>query len=332
MNPSKVTAEDVARLAGVSKWTVIRAFREGASISSDSKARVQSVAGRLGYQPNLLARSLATSRTDQIAVLVDDFRNPHKLPILEALSLAIQARGMVMTLININEHFDQVDAMIHARQRQVDGIILFANSSQDDILEDAKAGRTHTPMVILGRESAVALVPSVTTDVAASISEICGHLAARGYRKPGFMTGPPAHASVVSRSECFRSFWIGRGVSGVPIIAAGAYDYDRATGAMRNYLAETKGENRIDVLLCENDILAFGAMDAARYGFGLRVPEDIAIAGYDNIPLAASAAYDLTSYEQPPEALAITAMDILLGIAQPTNTSLTGKLCVRRSA
>ncbi len=98
----KATATDVAREAGVSKWTVNRAFKLDASIAEESRKRVLEAAERLGYRPNLLARSLSTKTTQQVALLVDDFGNPHKLPVLKTLTAALQREGLVATLINID--------------------------------------------------------------------------------------------------------------------------------------------------------------------------------------------------------------------------------------
>jgi LacI family transcriptional regulator len=326
-----VTAADVARMAGVSKWTVIRAFEPDASISNGSRKRVREAADVLGYRPNLLARSLATRKTNQIAVLVDDFSNPHKLPVLEALSLGLQAEGMVLMLININRSFDQIEALIHANQRQVDGIVLFANSLQDAILEEARAGKIKTPLIILARESTIESIPSVTADAASSIEEIGSHLVDRGYRRPGFMTGPAAQGSLVSRRRYFKEFWQRKSVENIPLMHAGGYDRHLGESALRKYLLETPRERRIDVLMCENDVLAFGALDVARSEFGLRVPQDIAVVGYDGIDLSGSLTYDLTTYEQPIAEMVDRTIGMLIGRIEHASINLKGKLIVRGS-
>ena len=123
----RATAKQVAEAAGVSKWTVIRAFTPGASITEESKRKVLEMAAALNYTPNLLARSLATNSTRQVAVFVDDFANPQKLPFLETLTEQLQAAGLVAMLININNHFDHGDAGARlegeeAAQAVVDGV------------------------------------------------------------------------------------------------------------------------------------------------------------------------------------------------------------------
>ena len=332
MKPSKITAAAVARLADVSKWTVIRAFDPEASISDETRLKVRKAADMLGYRPNLLARSLATNRTNQVAVLVDDFTNLHKLPLLEKLSFALQNENKVLMLININRDYEQIDALINVYQRQVDGIILFANSLQDKILEQARVGKFSTPLLILARESTLDSVPSITTDVEASIAEIGAFLWARGYRRPGFMTGPVAHESLVLRHSHFSDFWKTYGVSDLAVLPAGSYDRRDGEAAMRKYLISTEPATRIDVLMCENDNLAIGAMDNARREFGLVTPRDLAFIGYDNIDMAAAPSYALTTYEQPLEAMIAASIDLLMGRVAHQSIKLLGRLVIRQSA
>ena len=328
MNLKKATSADVAELAGVSKWTVIRAFTHGASISHGSRELVLKAADKLDYRPNLLARSLATKKTNQVAVLIDDFTNLHKLPLLEKLSLALQDEGMVLMLININKRFAQVDALIHANQRQVDGIILFANSLQDEILQEAKSEKINTPLIILGRESTVPSVPSVTTDSRRSMREIGEHLLSRGYRRPGFMTGPSAQASLVTRYHHYRGFWRQHGVLNIPVLPAGGYDRMQGEAALRSYLNSAPAK-RIDVLMCENDNLAFGTLDVARVEFGLNVPRDLSVVGYDGIDMSGAQSYGLTTYLQPLDRMVKLTVDILRGRIPSKSVRVVGKLLVR---
>jgi LacI family transcriptional regulator len=332
MTPRKVTAAAVARLADVSKWTVIRAFDPEGSISDETRLKVRKAADKLGYRPNLLARSLATNRTNQVAVLIDDFTNLHKLPLLAKLSMALQSKGKVLMLININRDFEQNDALIHAYQRQVDGVILFANSLQDTILEQARVGKVNTPLLILARETTLDSVPSITTDTATSIAEICSYLWKHGYRQPGFMTGPVAQASLVSRLAHFREEWHLRGVANVPVLAAGSYHRQDGEAAMRRYLETSQPGLRIDVLMCENDNLALGAMDVARAEFGLKVPQDLAFVGYDDIDMASAPSYALTTYEQPLNAMVAASIEMLSERGKRRSVKLQGRLVIRSSA
>lgn len=326
----RATAEDVATEAGVSRWTVNRAYVPGSNISERSRRRVMDAAERLGYRPNLLARSLNTKVTGQVAVLVDDFANPYKLPALEKLTAALQAKDMVAMLIHIGQNYDHARAFLHADQRQVDAIILLGTGFQDDSLHEAL--RPHGPSVfVLARESTHPDIPSIACDPDISMAAIVGHLTARGYKRPGYMSGAKAFSSSLGRQKFFAHYWCQHGVREVPELAAGAYDYHAAERVLQDYLHCTPASERVDVLMCENDVLAMGAYDVAQRRFGLRVPEDLAIVGYDGMDMFKMPMFDITTYEQPMDRMVATLVDMLLGRSPLRSVLLPGRLDVRGS-
>lgn len=327
----RATAQSVAIEAGVSKWTVIRAFTPGASITDASREKVLAAAARLDYRPNLLARSLATKLTNQVAVLVDDFENPHKLPFLARLTARLQHNGLVAVLININDHYDHVHAILNAGQRQVDAIILLGTAFRDETLADRRLGRGGAPLFVLARDSQIEGVPAISCDARLAMEEIGRHLLDRGYRRPGFMCGPKTLSTALGRRRHFAAFWQReRGVAPLEI-RAGQYSPAAGAAAMEALLQALPADQRVDVMMCENDALALGAIDAIRNGFGLRVPEDIAVVGFDNTALAASPAYGLTSYDQPLDAMIDATIAMILGQRDPVSTELRGGLVVRTS-
>lgn len=330
-NTRKITASDVALEAGVSKWTVARAFTAGASIAPDSRERVLEAAEKLGYRPNLLARSLAKNRSNQVAVLIDDFANPAKLPFLEKLSDALQNAGLLMVLININHHHDHVDTLMNADQRQVDAAILFGTDFRDVALKERGLHGPHMPVFVMARESMIASIPAVTCDSAIAMREICEHMWQRGYRKPGFMTGPRTLSTALGRRRNFNLLWKSRGIAEIPVIDAGSYDRMAAMTALRRYLQETTVAERIDVLMCETDILAMGAADLARSEFGLKIPDDLAIVGFDDYELVSSPSYDLTTYRQPIDEMVNALVGMILGRTRPKSLALPGELMIRGS-
>ncbi|PDV86043.1 LacI family transcriptional regulator [Rhizobium sp. H4] len=327
----RATAKQVAEAAGVSKWTVIRAFTPGASIAEESKRRVLESAAALNYSPNLLARSLATNSTRQVAVFVDDFANPQKLPFLETLTEQLQAADLVAVLININNHFDHVHALLHADQRQVDAVILFGTAFRAETLSDPQLGHGTPPMFVLARDSQIDGVPAVVCDAELALREIVDHLHARGYRRPGFMTGAPALSTALRRRQHFTEFWEQKGVHRIELLSAEKYSAEAGARGVRDYLAGATGEDRIDVLMCENDILALGAMDEMRGKFGLNVPKDMAVVGFDNYELGGSSAYGLTTYEQPRQEMVEVIIRMISGELAPETVTLPGKLVVRSS-
>ncbi|WP_170985905.1 LacI family DNA-binding transcriptional regulator [Rhizobium sp. AU243] len=327
----RATAKEVATAAGVSKWTVIRAFTPGASITEESKRRVLESAAALNYSPNLLARSLATNLTHQVAVFVDDFANPQKLPFLETLTERLQAAGLVAMLININNHFDHVHALLHADQRQVDAIILFGTAFRDETLTDRQLGHGMPPMFVLARDSQIDGVPAVVCDAELALRDIVNHLYERGYRKPGFMSGATALSTALRRRQYFTDFWAEKGVGEIELLSAEKYSAAAGAASVREYLSHTAPSERVDVLMCENDILAFGAMDEIRGNFGLRVPKDMAIVGFDNYELGGSPAYGLTTYEQPRHEMVEAIIGMITGAIEAETVTLPGKMIVRNS-
>ena len=327
----KSTAKDVAREAGVSKWTVNRAFKAGSPIGNESRTRVLEVARKIGYRPNLLARSLTTKSTQQVAVLVDDFDNPHKLPVLKLLTAALQREGLIAALINVNQPSDRVDAIFDADQRQLDAVVLVGTSFGDETLRESPLPPNGPPLYVLGRESTLHNVTAVSCDAAKSMGAICDLLWARGYRRPGFMSGPRALSTALGRKQEFESFWLSRRIAPPLELPARAWDRIAAGEAIARYLSGTRKPDRIDVLMCEDDALAVGAMDVARFAFGLMVPADLAFVGYDGIDLAGSPSYDLTTYEQPTDRMIDRLIAMVVGRSARNSVNLEGRLVVRGS-
>lgn len=323
------TAKDVAEAAGVSKWTVIRAFKPGASIAEEKKRKILEVAASLSYTPNLLARSLATNLTHQVAVLVDDFANPQKLPFLEVLTDRLQEAGLVAMLININKRFDHVQALLTADQRQVDAIILFGTAFRDETLKDQQQGRNLPPMFVLARDSQIAGVPAIVCDAEQALHEIVAHLYAQGYRKPGFMAGAKVMSTALQREHFYTWFWKERGVSKIKKLLAKSYSAAAGGQAVQDYLLKTPLDERIDVLMCDNDILALGALDVIRGRFGLRVPEDMAVVGFDNFELGGTSAFNLTSYDQPLREMIEMVVAMVTGKREAQTVALPGRLIDR---
>ncbi len=328
----RATANEVATLAGVSKWTVIRAFTPGASITDASRKKVLAAAKRLHYSPNLLARSLATNLTHQIAILVDDFTNPHKLPFLERLTTALQNEGRIASLININTTNDHFTAMMHAEQRQADAIILFGSAFRDDMLHDKRFSKSFPDLYVLARDSQTEIVTAINTDTELAMREICNHLASGNYKSPCFMSGPKTLSTALGRRQYFMDFWSTKLGHDIPEITSEHYSAISASRTMRSFLNTCRSEKKsIDLIMCENDILACGAKDVITHEFGLRVPEDISIVGFDNIELSGAPPYQITTYDQPLDDMVGAIVEMILGKRKKSPVIFPGHLVVRQS-
>lgn len=328
---SKPTAADVAKAAGVSKWTVIRAFTTGSSISERSREKILIEAAKLDYAPNLLARSLATNQTNLIAILVDDFANPHKLPALEALTKKLQLEGMASVLININDEFDHLAAMLNAAQRQVDAMVLVGTGFRPEMIQNRKTAAGAPPLFVFARQSKLDDIPYVDCDPISAMQAICEHLQQKGYRHPLYLSGPDVVSTGLGRYQFVQSYWASTSQTTVHRIQSTDYSVNSAKETIRQHLMILPRESWPDALICENDVLAIGAMDVLRDEFHLRVPEQMAVTGFDGTEIAALAAYDITSYAQPLEEMVVELVEMIKGRKPQQSVSLTGQLLPRQT-
>lgn len=304
----KITATDVAERVGVSKWTVSRAFTDGASIAPEVRERVLAVAAEMGYSPNLLARSLSTRSTRLIALVVDELGNPNQLYLLNEATRQLQARGFSSLLLNLSPEYGAGAALRLADQFQVDGIMFMGTTLEPGLIELAQKIR-HIPLVVLGRNSATANIPCVTTDGEAAGAEIADLFLAQGYRRIGYMAGPASERTELRRLDGFRDRLQERGVALEVILETSHYRREQGMQVLSRHLASTPRDRRLEALFCENDILAIGALDALT---SMGAQHRIAIVGFDDIEMASAPPYELTTFRQPVDHLVAEAIRRIL--------------------
>ncbi|MGH1414423.1 MAG: LacI family DNA-binding transcriptional regulator [Pelagimonas sp.] len=328
-----ITADDVAALAGVSRWTVNRAFKKDASISAKSREKVTKAAKALGYVPDLLATSLATDRTNLVALLVDDFANPHKLIMMERLTRILRKNGYDTLLVNTSDEKDASEALLNASQRRVDAAVLIGVSFNDQSLETALGAKRVKKLIIFARMSSNDNTISFFCDDRGAITTLTDHVFSAGYRNPLFIAGPQTQSAHLQRKETFLSQWEKTTGHRPEFLSVNRYDPKDSYHLVTELFRETDKKDLPDVLVCENDALAMGAIDAVRYELGLSVPDDIAVTGFDDVPQASSPHYELTTYRQPLTDMANALVDVLEGKAESKKlNAFLGQLIVRKSA
>lgn len=331
--PENVTADDVAAAAGVSRWTVNRAFKKEASISPATREKVMNAARALGYLPDLRAAALASTRSNLVALLIDDFANPHKLVMLERLTRALRSRGWDMLLVNTLDREDTEPALMNASQRRVDATILIGIQFDDDVLTAAHSARRFKKLIIFARTSANPDTISIAVDDIAATREIAQYVMDRGYRKPLYLAGPRTVSAHLMRKETFIEVWknhFGVEPASVPVAS---YDSVLASEVVTETLRARDPSDYPDIIVCENDALALGTIDTIRHEFGLRVPDDIAVIGFDDVPQAASPNYRLTTYRQPLTDMANYLVDVLESSESTIrDRTFRGNLVIRESA
>lgn len=328
-----VTADDVAEQAGVSRWTVSRAFKQEASISAKSRKKVLDAAERLGYVPDLLAASLASDRSNLVAVLVDDFSNPHKLVMMERMTRIMRKHGWDTLLVNTLDAADASTALLNARQRRVDAAIMIGVKFNDQAVETAHGAHRVRKLILFARYSENPDTISICCDDEAAMSTITDYVIEKGYARPHFLAGPQTQSAHLLRKETFLRRWRDSMGTEAGFTFVNGYDPHLAYQHITDLLGRCSKAERPDILVCENDALAMGAVDAIRYEFGLRVPEDIAITGFDDVPQAASPHYRLTTYRQPISAMVEGLVEVLKGQSTgPGLSKFVGQMVVRESA
>ncbi len=328
-----VTADDVAEAAGVSRWTVARAFKRHASISEKSRKKVLAVSEALGYAPDLLASSLASDRSNLVALLVDDFSNPHKLLVLERLTRAMQREGWGTLLFNTSDPSETQSALLSASQRRVDVAVLIGTRFDEAIIHTALGARRLKKLVIFARASRNPNTLSICCDDEAAIREMTAYLLDKGYKRPIFLAGPDTQSAKLLRKETFVDIWRQERRYPPEVVHVPQYNYSLSYKVVFDTLSKLPASRFPDLLFCENDVLAIGAMDAIRQGLGMSVPGDIAVLGFDDIEAASSPAYNLTTYKQPISRMADALVRLLKSGSEPAgNLLFEGNFILRETA
>lgn len=326
-DPQQPTVDDVAALAGVSKWTVLRAFKEGASISPKTRQEVLEAANSLGFRPNLLARGLKQRKSNLIGVVVDEFSNPHTLKMLNEVTVKLNQRGYITVLLNIDSQDDYRSVLGIATQLQVGGMIFLASIHTDELVTIARQMH-HIPSIHVCRNTEVADVEVVNVDGYHAARKLGELLFTQGYQKFGYMKGQK-ETSQLLRLEGYQDYLSSVGATVSIVLETGRYDRDLAYMVMADYLRNTHAEQRIDALFCEDDVLAFGAIQAIRDFAG---GQHIGVVGFDGISEAHSPTWDLTTWDQRSDLQIDEAINRLLNIEKSSGSLWkTGELKLRTS-
>lgn len=328
----KVTSADVARLAGVSQSAVSRVFTPGASASKKTVEKVRAAADQLGYRPNVLARGLITGRTRMIGLVVAYLENQFYPVALELLSRALQAKGYHILIFLAENSTERVaEVMKELLDYQVDGIITASVGISSDIA--ARCSAVGIPMVLFNRGQDDENLSEVTSDNVAGGRRAAEFLIAGGHRRIAHIMGWQGASTGRDRAIGFRFALEAAGLTPVAMVD-GMYSRDRAAAAARELCS---GPDRPDAIFVGNDHMAFAVMDVLRHELNLSVPHDVSVVGYDDVPLAAWPAYDLTTIRQPVHRMVDATVSALLTQiegegAEPAKIRIDGPLVIRGSA
>ena len=326
-----VTSSQVAQHAGVSQSAVSRTFTPGASISPKTRAKVLAAAKELGYRPNAIARSLITSRSRIIAVVMAYLENLFYPDVLEELGRLLAAENYHLLLFtgfkdrNSDPVFDQL------MQYRVAGIILASTALSSELSEECAAAGI--PVVLFNRTTERDSVSSVTTLNREGGRKIADFLVSGGHKTFGYIAGLENSSTNRDRFGGFVEGLAAHGIKDI-VVRTGNYSREEAEVAAREILSLNPHPQAIFVA---NDHMAVAVMDVARYEFGLAIPDDLSIVGYDDVGPSRWPSYSITSVSQPVDEMVAATVEILLdqihsGEMEAVHRIVPGDLIVRNSA
>jgi LacI family transcriptional regulator len=304
-----VTASDVAVRAGVSRSAVSRAFSPSASIAPETRERVMEAARALGYQVNMIARDMIMQRSSMVGVVTAGFENPFRARLLSDL-MATLGRHALTPLVTNAEDPRQIGQSLEMLLRyRIAGLVMTSASPPLSVARQYLEHRI--PVVMINRAANLPGADVVVSDNAAGAGLAAQMLARAGTRRLAFVGPRKTSYSAKSRAEAFadaiRQDAIGDAAA-IEIHDTQSDTYECGIAAAKQLLAD---DSRPDGVFCSSDLLALGVIDTARHSFGLRVPEDLRVIGFDDIPAAAYETYRLTTLRQDTPGLANAAIDML---------------------
>jgi DNA-binding LacI/PurR family transcriptional regulator len=295
----------------VSRATVSRVVNESPRVSPDVRSAVEVAIRQLGYTPNRAARSLVTRRSDSIAVVITEppgrlFSDPFFPRLVRGVSGALASRDKQLVLL-MPEHGDEARTIRYLTGGHVDGALLVSLHGEDPIPAELLA--RGVPFVFVGRPPGGTNVSYVDVDNRQGGRRATRHLLEGGCRRVATIAGPEDMPPGIDRLDGYREALREAGLGpGAEIVGHGDFTHDGGAAAMEQLLDECPD---IDGVFAASDLMAAGALGVL-VARGRRVPEDVAIVGYDDSPIAAATQPPLTSVRQPIEEMGPEAVHLLM--------------------
>lgn len=291
---NRVTSSDVARLADVSRSAVSRAFTPGAVVAESTRRKIYEAAETLGYRPNAIARMLIKRRSDLVGVVLGSLTNQFLSVLAARLIEAIHRAGLRPLLFQAASRSELDRLLPQVLQYQVSSILATGFTPDPDVA--ASCWRAGAPVIVVNR----ATPPGYPGISIATDHEAGGRLAAdvlldAGYSRIAVLLGDESMSTHRARRTGFERRLAERGYAPLAI-DTGPFTFERGFAGALGLFA---GSEHPDAVFCSGDLIALGALDALRVRLTLRVPDDVGVLGFDDIPPAAWPAYDLTTIRQP---------------------------------
>jgi LacI family transcriptional regulator len=329
-----ITLEDIARMSGVSRSTVSRVINGDPNVNEGTRTRVQGVIQSVNFHPNLAARGLATGRTHVLGLVIPTgvatiFADPYFPLVIQGVSAACNARGYSVMLWLAEPEYERKTINQILSSSLIDGVIVSSMLMNDPVIE--RLSESTQPFITIGRHPTNDTLSYVDVDNRSGSYQGVSYMLRRGRRRVAIINGPENTIASCDRFQGYQDALHERGLPMLPeLVDRGEYADMPAYQAMKRLLP-----HRPDGVFAASDAMALAAMRAIREA-GLRIPQDIAVVGFDDIPPAANSNPPLTTIRQPIQRTGSVAAEMLIDMvehpdAQPRRIVLPTELVIRSS-
>jgi LacI family transcriptional regulator len=322
------TIRDVARAASVSVATVSRVFNGIEAVTQATRDRVLASARELDYVPHSGARSLSMRRTDTLGVILPDLHGEFFSELIRGIDAATRARGLHLLLSHSHGDPNEATAVLRTMRSRVDALIVMSPYADEELLSTALSGRT--PLVLLGGGAAPGGHPRLSIDNHAGARQMTAHLLGLGHRRIAFIAGPPGNIEAAQRLAGYREALALHGAAGQ--VVQGDFSEEAGLAAASRLAA---AETLPDAIFAANDMMAIGCLQGLR-ALGRKVPDDVALAGFDDIPISRFLDPPLTTVGVPIAELGrqavLCCLEILATGEAGESRTFTPELVIRASS
>ena len=307
MSNSPITLADVARLAGVSKITVSKTLNNTGRISEGTRERVLKAVSDLGYVVNSAARSLRGGKTGVLGMVIPELVSPYFAEVARAAADEASQRGFDLGVFTTSRDVTKERARIGTLLGGLaDGLLVVVPSGNEKFLLSLE--RSRAPIVLINHFGVQTHLPMVRADSYLGAKAAILHLLSLGHRRIGFVTGAVGSSQAAERLRSYREVLAAQGLLDENLIRQGNFTQRGGFEAARELLLLPELPTAI---FAASDVTAFGVIDAIK-DKGLRVPDDISVVGFDDIPAASQVHPALTTVRHPVQAMAQAAMQLIL--------------------
>lgn len=328
-----VTIKDVAKLARVSISTVSRVINNSDHpVNLETRNRILEAVEELGFYPNAMARSLQRKHTQTIGLIIPDISNPYYPRVVRGVEDVAQKKGYTLILCNTDRSRERTQEYLRVlREKRVDGIIFTGGGAVEEAAQENFFDQQNIATVLIGRHKTN--LPSVRVDNVQVARKACDYLVKQGYHQIIMIAGPESSITARDRLRGYRQSLTANGITlKKEWIIRGDFEFESGYEAIAKLPPFDAQEGM--AILAQNDLMAIGAIKALQEK-GIKIPEEVAVIGFDNIPLASYISPKLSTVAVPAYELGATAMRVLVELLEgkkvPQVTIMDAELIIRQS-